>query len=74
MLRNQKPQEITEVLDLSQSDGQLRRAEASRDLRETAGQHDLPSMDHGVSEQSSPCEAGLRYPLRIHFIKILTLF
>jgi hypothetical protein len=50
MLRNQKPQEITEVPDPSQSDGQLRRAEASPDVRETTGQHDLPSMDHGVSE------------------------
>jgi hypothetical protein len=38
MLRKQKPQEITEVFDPSQSDSQLRRAEASPDVRETTGQ------------------------------------
>jgi hypothetical protein len=48
MLRNQKPQEITEVFDPSQSDGQLRRAEASPVVRETTSQHELPSMDHDV--------------------------
>jgi hypothetical protein len=53
MLRNQKPQEITEVPDPSQSDGQLRRADASPDDRETTGQHELPSMDHGVPSNSS---------------------
>jgi hypothetical protein len=51
MLRNQKPQEITEVFDPSQSDGQLRGAEASPDFRETTGQHDLLSMDHGLGRK-----------------------